>query len=303
MLILTRFVKEYEPVRLREEGKKQGFEVDMVKYGQIDIGVKNGKSVTDLGKGRKMSDYSLVIPRAASKKGSSMVVVKTVLLEEFDRLGMKIVNGESFLKFPLMGKIEQGVMMAQAGLPTVDFVTFGSKLGWRKFLNDMVSATPGEAIRPLAGESFTFPLIVKGRFGSHGRTVKLVKNKEKLEKVFGEYKEGAVLIQPKLRVKQWYRCIVVKGEYLGEMRHRQKDKYGGEKGKLVKLNVVKMDRLKDICVKAASLFKCDYCGIDVGWDEEKKDWVIFEVNRTAQFKYFEKRTGVNVAGKMIMFLL
>jgi glutathione synthase/RimK-type ligase-like ATP-grasp enzyme len=285
MLILTRFVKEYEPVRLKEEGEKQGFEVDMVKYGQVDIGVANGKPVIDLGKGRKLSDYSLVVPRAASKKGSSMVMVKTVLLEEISKLGIKTVNGESFLKFPLMGKIEQGVMMAQASLPTVDFVTFGSKLGWRRYLNS---------------ETIKFPLMVKGRFGSHGRTVKLVEKRQELEKAFGVYKEGAVLIQPKLRVKQWYRCIVVKGEYLGEMRHRQKDKYGGEKGVLVKFNVVKMDRLKDICVKAASLFKCDYCGIDVGWDEEKKDWVIFEVNRTAQFKYFEKRTGVNVAMEMLL---
>ena len=102
MLILTRFVKEYEPVRLKEEGEKQGFEVDMVKYGQVDIGVANGKPVIDLGKGRKLSDYSLVVPRAASKKGSSMVMVKTVLLEEISKLGIKTVNGESFLKFPLI---------------------------------------------------------------------------------------------------------------------------------------------------------------------------------------------------------
>jgi glutathione synthase/RimK-type ligase-like ATP-grasp enzyme len=60
-----------------------------------------------------------------------------------------------------------------------------------------------------------------------------------------------------------------------------------------------MERLREVCLRAAKLFDCDYCGIDVGWREDKKDWVIFEVNRTAQFKYFEKRTGVNVAAKML----
>ena len=39
----------------------------------------------------------------------------------------------------------------------------------------------------------------------------------------------------------------------------------------------------------------DYAGLDVVWDEEKEDFKILEVNRTAQFKYFEKRTGMNVA--------
>jgi RimK family alpha-L-glutamate ligase len=284
MLVLTRFVKEYEPKRLVEEGRKKGFKVDMVKYGQIDVGVRNGKSVVDLGKNRKLSDYDLIVPRAASKKGSSLVGMKTIVLNEARKLGIVVINGESFSKYPLLGKIEQGVAMAEAGLPTVDFVTFGSKLGWRKYLKE---------------ESIKFPLIVKGRFGSHGRTVKLVRDKEELEKVFGEYKEGSVLIQPRLQVRQWYRCIVVNGEYLGEMRHRQKDKYGGEKGKLVKFNKVKMNRLKDICVKATCLFECDYAGIDVVWDEGVGDFKILEVNRTAQFKYFEKRTGVNVAEKMI----
>jgi len=57
--------------------------------------------------------------------------------------------------------------------------------------------------------------------------------------------------------------------------------------------------LREICLRAAELFECDYCGIDVGWDEQRGDWVVFEVNRTAQFKYFEKRTGIGVAERMV----
>ena len=297
MLVLTRFVKEYEPRRLAEEGRKAGFKVDMVKYGQIDLKVLGGRAEIDLGKKRRLDEYDLIVPRAASKKGSSMVGVKTVVLNEARKLGIVVVNGESFLKYPLLGKIEQGMMMARAGLPTVDLVSFGSKLGWRKFLSrsSLREIEDGFAKK----ESFSFPLIVKGRFGSHGRAVRFVKNMDELKRVYGEYKQGAVLIQPKLRVKQWYRCIVVNGVYLGQMRHRQKDKYGGEEGKLVKFNRLKMKMLEEICVKAAMLFECDYAGVDVVWDEDKQNFAILEVNRTAQFKYFEKRTGVNVAGEMV----
>jgi glutathione synthase/RimK-type ligase-like ATP-grasp enzyme len=286
MLILSRFVKEYEPKRLVEEGRKMGLEVDLIKYGQIKLGVVNGKYQSDLGK------YDLVIPRAASKKGSSMVGIKTILLRDMAPLrqgfgGAKVLNLKSFLNFPLLGKMEQGVMLAMAGLPTVDFLTFGSKLGWREF-----KKTP----------AFNFPLIIKGRFGSHGRAVKLVNNWDEFGHIFQKYSEGEVLVQPKLTVKQWYRCVVVGREYLGEMRHRQKEKYGGEEGVLVKLNSAKMARLKEICLSAAALFDCDYAGIDVVWDEVAGDFKILEVNRTAQFKYFEKRTGMNVAEEIINFL-
>lgn len=302
MLILSRFVKEYEPKRLVEEGRKIGLEVDLIKYGQFKIQVIGNKFVVDSTKRSKLGDYDYVIPRAASKKGSSMVGIKTVLLREFNpspvlRASLpfagegkvvKVLNGVSFAKYPLLGKMEQGMMLAKANLPTVDFLTFGSKLGWKKLKEN---------------PKFDFPLIIKGRFGSHGRAVKLVSDWSEFDKVFGAYTTGEVLIQPKLKVKQWYRCIVVGGKYLGEMRHRQKDKYGGEEGKLVKLNSTKMERLKEICLVAVQLFECDYAGIDVVWDEESADFKILEVNRTAQFKYFEKRTKVNVAREMVGWLV
>lgn len=285
-LVLTRFVKEYEPTRLAEEGRKRDLEVDLVKYGQISLGVKDGRAVIDLGHGRPLADYDFVIPRAASKKGSSMVAVKTAVLNQLSP--DKVLNGSSFQAYPLLGKIEQGLLLAEASLPTVPFLSFGSKLGWQEFKKN-----------PL----FNFPLIVKGRFGSHGRTVRLVNDWDQFGHVFKDYHAGAVLVQPLIRVKQWYRCLVVGDRYLGEMRHRQKPKYGAVEGTLIKFNSTKMNRLQEICLAATKLVKADYAGLDVAWDEDKQDWVILEINRTAQFKYFEKKTGVNVAKEIINYLI
>ncbi len=284
VLLLTRFVKEYEPRRIAQEAREMGLEIDLVKYGQIELGVVDGKVVLDLGKGRKIEDYDFIIPRAASKEGSSMVSTKMVVLEMANKLGIKTLNGESFAKYPLLGKIEQGVMLVAANLQAVDFISFGSKKGWREFRTE---------------PKFNFPMIVKGRFGSHGRKVRLVNDWQQFERIFSEYSEGSVLVQPKLRVRQWYRCLVVGGEYLGEMRHRQRDKYGGEGGRLVGFNSTKMGRLKVLCLMATRLFECDFAGLDVAWDEDREDWVILEVNRTAQFKYFERRTGENVAKALV----
>ncbi len=281
ILVLTRFVKEYEPRRLAEVGRAKGWEVDLVKYGQISLGVEKGQEKIILPDGQDLSRYDYIVPRAASKKGDSMVAVKTALLSLIEP--EKILNGKSFSRFPLLGKLEQGLMLAQSDLPTVDFVSFGSKKGWAEFRRRGAS----------------FPVIVKGRFGSHGRTVRLVNDWEQFERARGQYQTGTVLVQPVVKVKQWYRCLVVGGQYLGQMRHRQKPKYGGVDGTLVKFNSTKMDRLKEICLKACKLFEADYAGLDVLWDEDQEDWAILEVNRTAQFEYFEKRTGIDVATKIL----
>lgn len=278
VLVLSRFAKEYEPTRLLEEARKIG-KADLVKYGKIEL----SETGVNLGKDRKLSDYSLIVPRSASKKGSSMVSTKVVVLQEAERLGIKVVNGKSFSRFPLLGKMEQGTALTQAGLPTVSYKSFGSSDNWKNL-------------------NVEFPAMIKGRFGSHGRTVKKVDSQEELDELVATYKGDSVLIQPVLPIKVWFRCIVCKGEYLGEMRHAQKAKYKNSKNRNLensKIGEMEMGELKRICLGAARLFDCDYCGIDVGYREDTKSWVIFEVNRTAQFKYFEKRTGVNVAAKIL----
>lgn len=278
VLVLGRFSKEYEPKRILEEARKNG-KADVIKYGAIKI-TENG---VELPKGKKLTDYGLIVARSASKKGSSMVTVKTMVLLEARRLNIPVVNGASFLKYPLLGKTEQGMLLNKAGLPAVEFVTFGSKKGFDEIENQ------------------AFPVMVKGRFGSHGRTVKLVNNNEEFKQLIDGYKGENVLIQPVLPVTTWYRAIVCNGEYLGEMRHVQRAEYrvSAFSDQRSAFSREDMERLREVCLRAAKLFDCDYCGIDVGWREDKKDWVIFEVNRTAQFKYFEKRTGVNVAAKML----
>lgn len=295
ILILSRFVKEYEPLRLKEEAQKAGLIADIIKYGQIEFGVNKNTSFIKLPDNKKISDYSYIVPRSASKKGSSMVAVKDIILQEAKKLNIPVLNEETFNKFPLLGKMEQGFLMSNNNIPTINYVSFGSKLGFKEYIKKV--------------ENITFPIIFKGRFGSHGKTILVANNVSELKEISSKYKGDSVLIQPLLKVKQWYRCIVVRDEnnkytYLGEMRHRQKNKYthinySHLNKKLVNLNSQKMAILNNICIQSAALFKCDYCGIDVLYLEDTQNFVVSEVNRTAQFKYFEKRVGVNVAKELI----
>jgi len=313
ILILTRFRGEYEPKRLEEEALKLGHEVDRVNYEHVRLGVSSiGKPVIDLATGKKLFEYDLVIPRAATKRGApSMLGVKSVILEyvenirtqdlkeartqESESKTIKVVNGESFKEFPLMGKLEQGVLLAQAGLPVIPFASFNGVKGWKRYL-EILSKRKKEFV----------PVMVKARFGSHGKNVKLAESLEKLVKLSLKYSEGDVLIQPVITVRRWYRVLVLNGEVLGRMKHSQKDKFKtmeiieetlNLKPKFTKEQMNELDR---ICLEAVKVLKSDFAGLDVAWDETSQTWRIFEVNRTAQFKWFERsKLGVNVASMLV----
>lgn len=298
ILILTRFRGEYEPRRLAEEAERMGYEVDRVNYEHVRLGVSIfGKPVIDLGTGKKLDEYDLIIPRAATKRGAeSMLGVKAIILEYVENLEgnkPKVLNGESFKYFPLMGKLEQGLLLSQAGLPVIPFASFNGEKRWRKYLE--VVSKRKEFI----------PVMVKARFGSHGKNVKLAESMDRLVRLSQKYAEGHVLIQPVLKVRRWYRVLVLDGEVLGMMKHRQKDKFQTEAfqeetSKIKpKFSKEQMKELEKICLDAVEVLKADFAGLDVAWDENVKQWRIFEVNRTAQFKWFERsKLGVNVAEKI-----
>lgn len=300
ILVLTRYRGEYEPKRLEEESLKLGFEVDRVNYEHVRLGVGiTGKPIIDLGPNKKLEDYDLVIPRAASKRGApSMLGIKSVILEYLENVSekkAKVLNGESFKHFPLMGKMEQGILLAQAGLPVIPFVTFNGVKGWKRYLEILAKKK-----NPFV------PVMVKARFGSHGKNVKLAENLDRLIKLSQKYSEGDVLIQPVITVRRWYRVLVLNGEVLGRMKHSQKDKFKTMEIKEETLNLKpkftkqQMQELDRICMEAMKVLKADFAGLDVAWDETSQTWRIFEVNRTAQFKWFERsKLGVNVAEKIV----
>jgi len=300
ILILTRFRGEYEPKRLAHEAEALGYEVDKVNYEHVRIGVSPaGKPVIDLMTGKRLEEYDLVIPRAASKRGGeSMLGVKSVILEYIDQLGEnkpKVVNGESFRLYPLMGKLEQGVLLAQAGLSVIPFASFNGLRGWKRYL-EVVSKRKTPFV----------PVMVKARFGSHGKNVKLAETFEKLIKLSKKYSEGDVLIQPVIKVRRWYRVLVLNGVVLGMMKHRQKNKFQTEELQTEtallkpKFSKEQMDELEAMALKATEVLKADFAGLDVAWDEDLKGWRIFEVNRTAQFRWFEKAyPEINVAKAIV----
>ena len=103
------------------------------------------------------------------------------------------------------------------------------------------------------------------------------------------------------------RVIVLGGGVLGIMKRTPREgeflsnfSQGGSVEQLI-INNEELIIIKQIAIKTAGHFKLDYVGVDLMLNN-KKEWVVLEVNRACQFKGFEQATGVNIASKVVKFL-
>jgi len=290
LLVLTRYPTEYEPLRLKEEAGKAGLETDIVSYKRIIIDHKKVSVPLDSSSPSKYqildTRYSYIVPRSATSPSSSLVKTKTAILKSLAP-GQICLNKESFLTYPLTGKIMQSEFFAKAGLPTVPSRILDKEDDWKELL-----------------KSATYPLIVKGAFGSHGREVFAAKSFEEARHIIYSQRWTRFITQPLVTTPYWIRTIVLGDQCLGYCIRKTKDRFLPERidnslgGKGIP--PLRWTQLAKISLKAAKLLKADFTGNDFLYYEGK--WQLLEVNRTPQFKIFEKKTGVNVAGKIIEYL-
>jgi len=288
LLVLTRYPGEYEPQRFKREAEAQGLKAKILSYKRISLTWDNSGVNVFLGGKGELFNYHYLIPRAASKKGESLVALKTALLSLLKK-NQRCLNQETFLRYPLTSKMFQGITLARLGLPVIPSFVFNNREEWRQFL---------------AKERLKFPLIVKAVFGSHGRRVKLVHHWRQADEFLSQEQWSSVIAQPLIESRFWLRVLVLGSQVLGAVVRKTKTRFltSGE----VKVDhsgeSFSLDQTgKKICLRAAQALKSDFCGLDLIPDP-KGGWLIIEVNRTPQFKIFEQKTGLNVAAKIIQFL-
>lgn len=291
LLVLTRNTVSDVSKRLVEESIKKNIEIDVINYLDILHGVKNNESFIILPNGKKLEDYTKVILRSAIVKDHSLDDLKYNIILYLQKKKISALNLNSYSKYPFLGKLAQGSILANNKVPTIDYRSFGNKESLHKYIE-----TIGK-----------FPLIIKSKQGSHGRTVKKVNSISELNKYVNEFKLENVLIQPLINCKQWYRTVVIKNargefEYLGYREQLQREQYlysDNSNNTITRLSDSEYTKLKELSIKCAQIFNLDYCGIDLLYNEDTKDFVVVEVNRTAVFTMFEKHTGINVGERLV----
>lgn len=278
LLVLTRFPGEYEPRRLAAAARERGVAARIVNYEEVGLGWGTGKTEIFLPRSEKAEDFDGVVLRSGGHhKKESLSALKTALVKVWPQ-SAAVLNRESFEKWPIIGKTEQGVMLAREGTAVIPSWFLASREEKEAFL-----------------KTAEYPLIIKGRFGSHSqKTFRAEKNDEARQFLA---QAGDFFIQKLVKSRFYWRVMVLGGKVLGAMKRETNDRLlaAGENWEISE------GELGRLALAAAAVFKAQMAGVDILATGPEKGAVI-EVNRSPQFEIFERRLGIRVAEEVIGFL-
>lgn len=141
-----------------------------------------------------------------------------------------------------------------------------------------------------------YPLIVKTSYGSQGKGVYKIDDRDQLLMIMRELKHEPHLYQKFVSESEGrdLRVMVVGGKALGGMMRCSDLDFRSNVGTGGHGKKYKIDRNTGVlCRKIAKALGLDFCGIDLLFD--KNGLTLCEVNSNAFFAEFEAVTGINVA--------
>lgn len=283
LLILTRSNNAYALGRFKEEGDKRGIETKVFNYAHLCFHLEKDNFWIKSVNGDDLAEFDLVILRSPGLEKRYLWQEK-VLVDYLAGLGKTIINRENLQKFQGdFDKLWQNWIFYKKKLPFL----LTESYGFSDFFQKRET-----------------PFALKRIFGSLGRDFTLIKNRQDLERFLAKRHPYEFLCQPFLTTGEDYRVIVLGDEVLGAMKRIAK------KGAIVsnvaaggRAERVEVTReLAGLALKAAKSFSCELVGVDIMYDQKGSPFIL-EANRYVIFKGFEEVTGVNVAGKVIDYLI
>ena len=269
---------QHQLKRLKEEFSKKGVPVDVRTSTDVFSYLSEGYVKTTL------PHYDFVIYTDKDR----------YIAEELERIGYRLFNSSSSIvkcddkMLTHLSLSDQGIKM-----PT----TISSPLcyrddGNRKYLDNVI-------------EIIGLPMIVKENYGSLGRQVYFVTNKNELLDLENKLIHVPHIFQQFIVSSKGkdYRIIVIGGKAVAYMKRENKFSYLSNLATGGKSYVVDLPKTYlDVAEKAARILELDYCGVDL-LEGENGEPILSEVNSNAFYEGIEKTTGINVARLYVDYIL
>ena len=269
----------YQAERLQEEFGKRGVPVDIFRNDDFRLRIEKGNIVSDY------ENYDFCVFWDKDK----------YVLGMLGKLNIRLFNSVSAIE-KCDDKMTTYIELSGCGVPMPDTVP-----GLLCF--DRKAVVEEKTVRKVE-ERFGYPLIAKQSFGSRGKEVYLVNDREELRARMEQMKCLPHLFQKYIASSYGrdLRIIVVGNEVAGGMLRQSEGDFrsnicAGGAGKPYPVD----DTLKKLVLKIKDVLGLDYCGIDVLFGEDGP--VVCEVNSNAFFCEFERTTDINVAGKYADYIL
>ncbi len=282
--ILSNGPANYTTKRLKEEAKKRGHDVRVIKYKDAYTAIESNHNAVRY-KGEDLEHFDAIIPRIAQSytKYGSAIVRQFEAQGSFTTAGSLAINRSR-------DKLRAYQVLAKAGV------------GIPKTVFARESASFDDIVE-LAGGT---PLIIKVARGTHGNGVVLAETPKAAKAVMQAfYVEGVnFLVQEFIKESAGtdIRALVVGGRVVASVKRQSLDgdfrsnTHQGGEGVSVKLT----DEERKTAVKAAKAMGLSICGVDMMRSERGP--LVLEVNSSASIKTPELITKRNVAEKIIEYI-
>ncbi|MCQ5340955.1 MAG: lysine biosynthesis protein LysX [Candidatus Methanomethylicia archaeon] len=206
--------------------------------------------------------------------------------------GIRVINPYSIMSI-CGNKMLTSILLAKNGIPTPKTI---------------VAFTKEEALKAI--EEIGFPAVIKPVFGSWGRLIAQVKDKD-IAQVILEHREEInnplyqiYYIQEMIeRPPRDIRCIVIDNEIIASIyRYSSPEDWRTNIARGGRAEVCNLtEDMKEIILKTSEIIGGGVLGIDAM--ESKNGIVIHEVNATVEFKGAMSATGIDIPGKIIEYAL
>jgi glutamate--LysW ligase ArgX len=175
--------------------------------------------------------------------------------------------------------------------------------------DSIIAASPDAVMK--AYEQMGFPLIDKPPIGSWGRMVSLIRDVYEGKTII-EHREMLNNAALKVHIIQEYikfrnrdiRCIVIGEELLGcYARNIPPNEWRANVALGGNPTPIQVDeKLRELAINAARVVKGEFVSIDI-LEHPMKGYVVNELNDVPEFKGFMLATGINVAEKLIDYII
>lgn len=282
--ILSNGPGNYTTKRLKEEAKKRGHDVRVIKYKDAYTAVESSNNRVRY-KGESLERFDAIIPRIAQ----SYTKYGTAIVRQFEAQGSFTTAGSLAINRS-RDKLRAYQVLAKAGV------------GIPKTVFARESASFDDIVE-LAGGT---PLIIKVARGTHGNGVVLAETPKAAKAVMQAfYVEGVnFLVQEFIKESAGtdIRALVVGGRVVASVKRQSLDgdfrsnTHQGGEGVVVKLT----EEERKTAIKAAKAMGLPICGVDMMRSDRGP--LVLEVNSSASIKTPELITGRNVAEKIIEYI-
>lgn len=283
--ILSRNAQLYSTARLVEVARLKGLEVEVYNHLDCYVGLKQGQP-TIHHKGADITGLDAVIPRI----GTSVTFYGTAIVRQFEMMKVFCANGSMAITRS-RDKLRSMQLLSRDGLgmPHTAFAHNADNI------NDLLKMVGG------------LPVVIKLLEGTQGIGVMLAETKKAAKSILEAFQglEKNVLLQEYIKEAKGadIRAIVVGNQVVGAMKRQaaegefRSNLHRGGSAKAIKLTKAE----KETALKAAKSMGLNIAGVDLL--QSSRGPLVLEVNSSPGIEGIENATGVDIAGKMIDFVI